>query len=302
MSSRVIEITSIDDYDKFKRNHRRGIIFYSAEWCEACKEIMPLYTRIANKYYKRIAMAHADIEVCKLDFSRVPVFVSFRKGTELNNMVGANKDALKDFIKEAIEVDTKPSDHPEKIVESTISVPTREKQHTSESRMIKQQVQSRNKIPVSFHDKQISNMKPVKLYDTETEPQELEKTSKRQIYHEIEDILDSQPRMFSPQELKPSNNVVRKQAKPQTFKKSERGPEQKGHPDSKIVKRKNISSDDYVEENHKIKSKIMPDNDNTSNSDEIEFTTKQNIKLKNLLMNDVVDSDIKEHMPIKIIK
>lgn len=112
--SKVIEITNLDQYETFKQAHRRGIIFYGAGWCHACKEIEPLYTRIANRYHKRIAMAHVDIDVCKLEFSKVPVFVSFRKGTQLDSMIGADNEGLKEFVKEAIAHDS----HPKEAVKS----------------------------------------------------------------------------------------------------------------------------------------------------------------------------------------
>lgn len=112
--SKVIEITSIEGYTEFKEKNRRGIIFYGAKWCEACNDIMPLYTRIANRYYKRIAMAHADIDVCQLDFSKVPIFLALRKGKTIDSMEGANNEALKEFIKKAILYDSHPISVPVK--------------------------------------------------------------------------------------------------------------------------------------------------------------------------------------------
>lgn len=101
--SKVLVITNREQYIAFKETHRRGIIFYSADWCSACKEIEPLYTRIANRYHDRITMAYVDIDVCELEFSSVPVFVSYYEGTQLNSLEGADDDGLKLLVKEAIE-------------------------------------------------------------------------------------------------------------------------------------------------------------------------------------------------------
>lgn len=101
--SKVIEILNPDEYQKFKISHKRAVIFYSAEWCKACKDIEPLYSRIANRYAKRIALAHVDIDVCGLDFTAIPVFVSFHKGEQLDSMEGASDAGLRVFIKHAIE-------------------------------------------------------------------------------------------------------------------------------------------------------------------------------------------------------
>lgn len=290
MSSKVIEITNISDYDVFKRNHRRGIIFYGAEWCEACKEIMPLYTRIANKYYKRIAMAYADVERCKLDFSRVPVFVSFRKGVELNNMVGANKDSLKEFIKEAIEAESKHSNvekqyNPEKQSKSDIHLMTEEKSNIAQNRTMQKQIPSEERRPGSPHDRVFS--KPV------VEKQYMEKRGKRQtnhheiddrsanIYREIEDIMEDKPRIGSNENI----NGMKQQSKTSLPVNRQ---------DNK-VSATNIVRNDYVEENHKIKSRVIDDIFNISESDDenemAESLNKQNMKLKNLLMNDDADEE-----------
>ena len=101
--SKVVQITNVNEYKKFKENNRRGVILYGAKWCHACEDIKPLYVRIANRYYKKIAMAYVDIEKCNLDFSKVPVLNSFYRGKITNSMEGASKSGLKEFIKDAIE-------------------------------------------------------------------------------------------------------------------------------------------------------------------------------------------------------
>ena len=102
--SKLIRITNKNEYIDFKKNHPRAVIFYGAEWCEACTEIKPLYIRVANRYYQRVTLGYVDIEECKLDFSVIPIFVSFRNGEQLNSMEGADRKALKEFIKEVIQI------------------------------------------------------------------------------------------------------------------------------------------------------------------------------------------------------
>lgn len=112
MASKVVEISNIDDYQMFKERYPRGIIMYSAEWCEACKDIFPLYARIAARYHEMVAMAHVDIDVCGLDFNRVPIFVSLYQGEELDSIEGADKESLKRLIKEAILFEPQEEDRP----------------------------------------------------------------------------------------------------------------------------------------------------------------------------------------------
>lgn len=100
--SNVIELHSREEFEEF-RKHSRAIVFYGAKWCSACQELEPLYARIAARYSKRIKMAHVDVEDAGLDFTAVPVIVSFRKGVLLNEILGTDKEGLKEFIKEAIQ-------------------------------------------------------------------------------------------------------------------------------------------------------------------------------------------------------
>ena len=99
--NKVIEIHNVKEYEEFKK-HARGVVFYGATWCHACKDIETLYARIANRYHKRIAMAHVDIDEANLDFSEVPVFVALRHGTQIDSVEGADKKGLKLLIKNAI--------------------------------------------------------------------------------------------------------------------------------------------------------------------------------------------------------
>ena len=101
MSSSVIELRTRHDFEEFKK-HSRSVIFYGAKWCAACQELEPLYARIAKRYAKRVKMAHVDVEEAHLDFTSVPVFVSYRKGETLNSMVGTDKEGLKEFVAEAL--------------------------------------------------------------------------------------------------------------------------------------------------------------------------------------------------------
>lgn len=100
--NKVIEITNKREYEKFKEKYNRSVVFYGAEWCHACKDIGRLYSRIANRYHKRVAMAHVDIDVANLDFTHVPVFAALRHGKQIDSMEGADRAGLKELVKKAI--------------------------------------------------------------------------------------------------------------------------------------------------------------------------------------------------------
>lgn len=98
----VIQLSNLEEYKKFKEENLRGVVFYGADWCHLCKGIEPLYTRIANRYHNRVAMAYVDIDVANLKFSAVPVFTAIYKGKEVDSIEGADKEALKTLVKGAI--------------------------------------------------------------------------------------------------------------------------------------------------------------------------------------------------------
>lgn len=100
--SKVVEITSQEEYDKLLEDHRRLVIFFGAKWCDGCTKVTPLYEQIANRYHKRVTLAHIDIDDNKLDYSQVPVFVAYRKGKQINSFLGGEKHSLKELVKEAI--------------------------------------------------------------------------------------------------------------------------------------------------------------------------------------------------------
>jgi thioredoxin-like negative regulator of GroEL len=100
--SKVVEITTEEDFVKFVNENKRAVIFYGAVNCHACENIKPLFNSIANKYYKRIAFGYTDVEKAKLNIKFVPLLVSFRSGEEIMRKLGADNEALRDFIKESI--------------------------------------------------------------------------------------------------------------------------------------------------------------------------------------------------------
>lgn len=102
--NKVIHIRNRKDYDDFKNDHKRGVIFYGSKWCQACEEIEPLYIRIANRYHRRIALAHVDVDEAKLDFTAIPVFTALHNGKQIDSMEGADKEELKKLIKNAIKI------------------------------------------------------------------------------------------------------------------------------------------------------------------------------------------------------
>ena len=107
MSEYITVIRSMDDYNKFKRDHVRGVIMYSASYCAVCKEILPLYERIGKRYHDKVSLGFCDIDQCGLKLKSVPYYTIIYKGQKISEMDGVAVNSLKEFIKNAITVTDK---------------------------------------------------------------------------------------------------------------------------------------------------------------------------------------------------
>lgn len=100
--SRVVEIKSEQELNRFIAHNDRVVVFYGAPWCQACTSSEPLYARIAKRYESRIALAHIDIEECGIKIENIPFFLAFYKTEVVDSLEGVNSYLLKRFIKQAI--------------------------------------------------------------------------------------------------------------------------------------------------------------------------------------------------------
>jgi thiol-disulfide isomerase/thioredoxin len=102
--SRVINITSQEQYYEFKHINKKAIIFYGADWCPGCTMVKPLYQRIAARYGNMIAMGYIDVDICKPNFDVVPVFVAYFNEKQVNALRGGKPDELKALIRDTIKI------------------------------------------------------------------------------------------------------------------------------------------------------------------------------------------------------
>lgn len=102
MSNDVVLISNVDEFQSFVSENKRKVIFYGAKWCKGCTDVIGLYTRIAHRYHKRIKLAYVDVDASSLTFEKIPVFVGMYGGEEINSIVGADEETLKEFIKSVI--------------------------------------------------------------------------------------------------------------------------------------------------------------------------------------------------------
>ncbi len=100
--SKVRSIDSPEEFENVKNDNDRFVMFYGAKDCKACTNLKPLYDRIANRYSHKIALGYTDVDECKLSIAKIPLFVAYYKGEEIERILGADGERLKDFIRDTI--------------------------------------------------------------------------------------------------------------------------------------------------------------------------------------------------------
>lgn len=83
---------------------------FTAEWCNPCKNIQPLYHELATRYCKQdsmVAFATADVDehediASEYKVGMMPTFVAIRGGDVIETMSGSNESKLEAFVKKVL--------------------------------------------------------------------------------------------------------------------------------------------------------------------------------------------------------
>ena len=78
-----------------------------AEWCGPCKQIAPVYEKLAEEYagkalFLKVNVDEEQIIAQNLSISSIPTFFWLNKNEIRDRVVGANRSALEKMIKKAI--------------------------------------------------------------------------------------------------------------------------------------------------------------------------------------------------------
>ena len=126
-SSRVVEITEIDELEKIAKEFSRNLIVmdFSATWCMPCKSIKPFYNELSTQYKDCIFLAiDANDGEELLNFFNIkslPTFIFMKQGKAFAKLEGADRDKLTEKIISSIDFDV-----------STLQKNEEETQQTSE--------------------------------------------------------------------------------------------------------------------------------------------------------------------------
>lgn len=89
------------------------VIDFTAAWCGPCKQIAPVFQRLAVKY-PQVVFLKVDVDVCQetamaQQVSSMPTFLFFKNGVRIDRMSGANPQLLEEKVKQHCGTETEDS-------------------------------------------------------------------------------------------------------------------------------------------------------------------------------------------------
>ncbi|XP_031092864.1 TPR repeat-containing thioredoxin TDX isoform X2 [Ipomoea triloba] len=102
----VIGVHALDELDTkltaASRTSQLAILYFTATWCGPCRYMSPLYTSLAGKYPK-VVFLKVDIDeardvAARWNISSVPTFFFIKNGSEVDKVIGADKNSLEEKI------------------------------------------------------------------------------------------------------------------------------------------------------------------------------------------------------------
>src|SRR5258708_32023862 len=100
--SKVIVIHNESEYQKILKNNKKVVIFYTADYCPACKTVEPFFNRLSMRYHQKVAFVKADIQECGVTLPALPNFTFCYKQETGLEIEGDNWSNLKEGLKELL--------------------------------------------------------------------------------------------------------------------------------------------------------------------------------------------------------
>ena len=101
-------VTKISSSNDFKEQLAAAgdalvVVDFFATWCGPCKAIAPAIEEMAKGEYSMVKFLKVDVDECEEvamdnNISAMPTFKFFKGGKEVDELVGANAEKLKEII------------------------------------------------------------------------------------------------------------------------------------------------------------------------------------------------------------
>lgn len=103
----VIEITSLEQFEREINSGMPVVVDFYATWCGPCRFIAPIYADLAKEYNGQIKFLKVNVDVRdvteKYKIQAIPTFLFFNENGELaNKMIGANAAGLRDHLEQML--------------------------------------------------------------------------------------------------------------------------------------------------------------------------------------------------------
>ncbi|MBD3273426.1 hypothetical protein GF385_03705 [Candidatus Dependentiae bacterium] len=105
MVSKVIKIDNEEALDKYLQYKTPVIVKFETSFCSACKDMAPIYQKLASKYFKRINFLSIEADKLpdladKYQILGVPTFLFIKDNQKMDQLVGVvSEKEFEDKIK-----------------------------------------------------------------------------------------------------------------------------------------------------------------------------------------------------------
>eukprot|EP00762_Andalucia_godoyi_P008305 ANDGO_07339.mRNA.1 Thioredoxin-2 len=105
-------VVHVDNDDQFEQTLKRAeglpvILDFFAEWCGPCKQIAPVFERLAAQHAGKAVFVKVDVDQCqdiakRYSVSAMPTFIVLKHGSVVDTMKGANANGLASMVQKHI--------------------------------------------------------------------------------------------------------------------------------------------------------------------------------------------------------
>ena len=109
----IVEMLTKKSFTKLLSSHKKVFVDFHAKWCPPCKTIMPEVENLAEKFSKikfvKIDVDEAEELAYDHQISKMPTFIVFENGIEIDRFTGAQKEPLERMLTNLDQTDTEPA-------------------------------------------------------------------------------------------------------------------------------------------------------------------------------------------------
>ena len=85
---------SDQNFDKYVRRKSLAIVDFWAEWCGPCRDMLPVFERLAKRYGDRVLFGRVNVDeygnlASRYEVYGIPTFIIFHNGVPADRIVGA---------------------------------------------------------------------------------------------------------------------------------------------------------------------------------------------------------------------